>query len=169
MKKPVIFTILCIYILSIVIVGVFGVKLTVHDQVVYQQKIVCRYMISDPDTYNLKYDDPDGTYYVSRNVSGKEIKYVDYKKDLKFSIFYDVYPDNANDKKVNLTLSNENMASIDKVNGIITFNDLEAAGFTKPYAIFVVYLKAVDGSNISTNITVTAKMPSHQTETTIEN
>src|SRR5574344_320928 len=105
MKKPVVFAIVCIYILAIVIVGVFGVKLQVYDQVIYASQVECKYLLLDQDTINLVYDNDTNKYNISRYDSSlnRNVMFLYYKENTKFSIYYDIYPDNTTTKSAKVT------------------------------------------------------------------
>lgn len=89
MKKSVILSILVIYILAIVVVGLWGMKTYFFNPTVYVSEIVLK------DSY-------DGVYKVETNEKEPDVDFIrlDYQKDLKFQLYYEVLPENATDKSV---------------------------------------------------------------------
>lgn len=68
MKKIVIFVIFCLYVISVVIVGLLGAKMTVPDSNIYVATIDC----SSVDGY-VKYDETSSEY-LNEGLSGKIVK-----------------------------------------------------------------------------------------------
>jgi uncharacterized protein YxeA len=162
MKKPVVFAIVCIYILAIVIVGVFGVKLQVYDQVIYASQVECKYLLLDQDTINLVYDNDTNKYNISRYDSSlnRNVMFLYYKENTKFSIYYDIYPDNTTTKSAKVTVSNDTLASVNDENGIVSVNNLtpEFIASGKKWLIFSVHVTATDGSDIDAEVNITFKI-----------
>lgn len=134
MKKSVIVLIGVIYILAIVVVSFFGLKIQTFNETIYTTKI--EYTNSD-----IKIAD-DGSKYVV-------IKYVeDELNPTSYQLEWRVYPDDASRKIVKFTI-NEN-----EKDGYV--NDFGTVIFNKKGAI-IVYITTTDGTNKMDSLTIIAK------------
>ncbi len=89
MKKSVVLAIMVIYVFAIVVVGLWGIKTYFFNPTVYVSEIKL-------------VDSEDGAYKVETTPDQPDVDYirVDYKKDLKFQLYYRVLPDDASNKTV---------------------------------------------------------------------
>ncbi|MEG0977967.1 MAG: hypothetical protein RSE56_01845 [Bacilli bacterium] len=112
MKKPIIFSIIVIFILSVVIVGILGVKMGSGEEIIYVTKITCTNLILGADTIPALPTTVENTFQ----------SVVEYEKNIKFALNYQVAPDNATYKGAAFTSSNENWYTINDF-GIVSFTE----------------------------------------------
>ena len=156
MKKSVIIIIGIIYIASIVAINFFGMKISVYNQKVNVQEIVCLNETNLEKGINVKdYTDMEG------NVLGKSI-IIDYvkpanKNTLQGTILQlevRVFPDNATNKKLIYTSSdNENIEFYTDESG----NQTGMILFYGPTRFFYVTIRSTDYSNVELTLQIRAK------------
>lgn len=112
MKKPIIFILSILFVLSIVITGILGVKMGAGETITYVDKIQCTDLIVGSDSIAAEETDVLNTYKST----------IDYKHDLKFALKYLVLPDNATYKEVKFLSGNEKWFNISKF-GIVSFTE----------------------------------------------
>lgn len=112
MKKSVVLAIFAVYILSIVIVGLLGMKIAVYDEIKYVDSIKL-------------IDSPNGDYTVthgSKNEPDTDFIRLEYKKDLSFRLYYEVSPIDATDTRVAFEFDTEQFSDAIEItsDGIVT-------------------------------------------------
>ena len=132
MKKSVVILIAIIYIASIALVSFFGLQYKIFDEVVSVERIE---ILNEGLRENATW----GKYVIISP---------DSKGEWRYHINYRVYPDNASDARVEFSYDTQNQnVSVDST-GLVTF---KAPGMVK------IQIIAIDGSNISTTLTIIAK------------
>ena len=144
MKKSVLILIGIIYIAAIVVVGFFGMRFTVFEEIVYIEKIEC--------TNKEAVKQPDGSLFIACEFyEGEES--VDVTKQNKVIIGYKTYPDNSTiSGSKAVTLSGDKDSTIAEISDgiIVTF---------KKEGMYTVYLRTTDGSNLEQKIDILAYKP----------
>ena len=144
MKKSVLILIGIIYIAAIVVVGFFGMRFTVFEEIVYIDKLEC--------TNKEAVRQPDGSLQILyQYYEGEES--ADVTKQNKIIIGYKTYPDNSTisgSKAVTLT-GDPNSTVAEITDGIVVT-------FKKP-GVYTVTLRTTDGSNLSQKIKIIAWKP----------
>ncbi len=135
MKKSVILIIVGIYLLSIFVVGYFGMKVAVYDEKIY---------VEDIEIYDVQVD---GKSVEIKEHDGKMYATVPYTENLVVWIFVRTSPDNATDRSYKFFTEDNSSAHIDSVGRLY---------FTRPTAITVT-VKAGDRNKISKSIIIFAK------------
>ncbi len=137
MKKSVILTIVVIYVLSVVAVGLLGMKLAVYDEIKYVSSIS---VVSSPDgDYTVKSkQEYDGTWY--------DLIRVTYTSGLKFQIHYEVEPIDATDKTVEFNFDVGEYADYIEISpsGVVTVKQPPSGRFIYAEG----YVAAQDGSRV---------------------
>lgn len=134
MKKSVILIILGIYLLSIFVVGYFGMKVAVYDQKIY---------VDDIEIYDVQVD---GKSLEIKEMDGKIYVTVPYTENLVVWILVKISPDDATDRKYKFIVEDNSSATVDNVGRLY---------FKKPSAITVT-VKAADRNKISKSIIIFA-------------
>lgn len=119
MKKSVIVLIGIIYIMAIVTVSFFGLKIGEFDSTTY---VTC-------------------VEFTNRNIeklkNGDKIIYVTYSENATFQLEWEVTPDNATHKEVNLIYDNSTKVGSVDDNGLVTINSK---------GVLKITISSVDGS-----------------------
>ena len=134
MKKSVIILIGVIYIMAVVVVSFFGLKIETFNETRYVESIV----ITNED---VKYA-ADGSKYVVINYLSGEDELTTYQLE------WHVYPDDATRKTVDFLY--------DKTKTMATVNEFGTVIFNKKGSI-TVYITSTDGSSKIDSITIFAK------------
>ena len=159
MKKTIVLIILAVYIASIAVVNFFGLQVRIFDGVTYVKSIQC-------DTVTFHGD------------NSKEIKPI-YKGDMPIFVFDFIPPsdpskpytadreslnENPNVIQINYEIMPHNADETgvkfeyDENSGVAVYTELEGGRyyfiFLKPDAALTVTIRATDGSNVSTQITI---------------
>ena len=138
MKKSVIISIIAVYLLSIFVVGYFGMNIAVYDVNVYVTDIEILKVTVDGEECEIK-TNSDGEMYMS----------VDYTEDLVVFIHVKVNPDDATVNNVRFSIEENNtIATIDEEKGYLTFH--------KPGPVTVT-IRATDQNKVVTSIIIRAK------------
>lgn len=136
MKKSVLILIGIIYVASIIIVGFFGMKISVYDQMVYITDIECtneNIRTNADATKTLRHDYIVGGTALENTVI----------------ITYDVYPKNSTLKGADaVTLVYDKDQTVAEINGL-TISFLKRG-------VLTVQLKSLDGSNVIETIKIIA-------------
>lgn len=98
MKKPVILSLIAVYILAIVIVGIMGGAFKIYNPTVYVDKIVCENANSTGATNDERSE--LGDYYIKKEVKINE--------PISIEIKCKVEPADATDTRVNISKYDEN-------------------------------------------------------------
>ena len=130
MKKSVILLIGIIYILAIVVVSFFGLKVETFNETKYVTSIEC---INEG---------------VQLDSQGEKYVVIAYEDQLVYQIEWRVFPDEASNNRVAFVYD-ENKTTA-------TVNDLGRVYFNRKGAIKV-FIMSTDGSNISDTITIIAR------------
>ena len=138
MKKSVILTIVVVYVLAIVAVGLLGIKLAVYDEIIYVDSI--RLVDSEEGAYKVRRDYDMGTGEKGDLISIK------YKPGLSFQLYYEVLPQDSTNKNVTFAFDyGEGDKNKDKI-------EVDASGrvTVKANETFLLpgYLIAQDGSKV---------------------
>lgn len=150
MKKSVLIFIGIIYIVSIVIINFFGMKVSVYNQKIDVERIEC-----------LNKPMADKNILVSQNNTGKTLITIVYDKPANkntmegtmLQLNVRAYPDNATNKKLTYSVSNsENIELFTDENGDQTGLIL----FYGPTKFIDVVIRTTDNSNISLTLKVKA-------------
>lgn len=137
MKKSVILIILGIYLLSIFVVGYFGMKVAVYDQKIYVESI---------EIYDVQVN--GSSIAIKESESGMLYVTVPYSEDLVVWIFVKSYPDNATNKQCKFIIEdNLPYAEIDSVGRLY---------ISQPTAVTVT-VRATDQNKISQSIVIFVK------------
>lgn len=137
MKKSVVMLILVIYVASVAVIGVFGMKSVLYDEKIYIEKITC---------INEEAKDVEETID-GRTVTIQRV-IIDYKEseETTFWIQWRVFPEDASFRRVEFVSGNENVATVDG-QGIVRF--IKKGTVT-------IYINALDGSKIQGIVNITA-------------
>ena len=137
MKKSVVMLILVIYVASVAVIGVFGMKSVLYDEKIYIEKITC---------INAEAKDVEETID-GRTVTIQRV-IIDYKEseETTFWIQWRVFPEDASFRRVEFVSGNENVATVDG-QGIVRF--IKKGTVT-------IYINALDGSKIQGIVNITA-------------
>ncbi len=145
MKKSVILLILVVYIASMCIVGFFGIKLRVYDEVVKVEKIECvtksDSIIKTEGNKDLEFLYNDGIEYYAGYF---------YTEGLSVTLAFSVSPDNATNKNIEFIANTSSQYTL-KDNGdnsvTITFNQK---------ASIILIVRAEDSNNAQTKLRIDA-------------
>lgn len=137
MKKSVVMLILVIYVASVAVIGVFGMKSVLYDEKIYIEKITC---------INKEAKDAEVTID-GRTLTIQKVV-IDYKEseETTFWIQWRVFPEDASFRRVEFVSGNENVATVDG-QGIVRF--IKKGTVT-------IYINALDGSKIQGIVKITA-------------
>lgn len=160
MKKVSIIFTAVLFIISIFFVGIYGNKITADNVSIYVANIECKYILLNEQTINLRYDEIENYYYVYYfDINSQEyLTYMNYDSGLEFSVYYDVYPDNATIKSASLSLSDNEYAEVLE-NNVVKVKDLDQYIIEKNirWINFDVYVNSLDGSNVYSTISILLK------------
>ena len=165
MKKTIVVIILAVYIASIAIVNFFGLEVKIFDGITYVSSIQCD---------SITFLGNNGEKIAPSQFTGKNY-------DIPLFIFDFIPPDPSNPytTEADSITNNPNIIQIDyeilphdapngkdavkfeydEAAGVAVFHDLSTSFiFLKPNKLFTITIKATDGSNVSTQICVMARM-----------
>ncbi len=110
MKKSIIVLISSIYILSILFIGFFGMKMTSYNESIYPTEIKIENVVGA--TYKMQ---ANGMQVITYNFK----EGVDEKQNV-FSIIYHVYPDTTTDRSISYSYDKDNapISKIDDKNNV---------------------------------------------------
>lgn len=139
MKKATLMLIAVVYVASIVVISVLGLKSVVYNRVVPVQKIEC---INEPDE-NVDVAYQDGKKLI-------KVKYID--TNTMIQLYWRVLPDDATNKEVRFVYDrNSSRVHFEKING--KENGLV---FFSGKVILNVRIMAADGSRVYTEVVLWA-------------
>ncbi len=145
MKKSVILLILVVYIASLCIVGFFGIKLRIYDEVVKVEKIEC---VTQSESIIKTEGNPDLAFLFNDGIEYYAGYF--YSEGLSVTLAFSVYPDNATNKNIEFIADASTQYSL-RDNGdnsiTITFNQK---------ASIVLIVRAEDSNNAQTKIRIDA-------------
>lgn len=135
MRKSVVLALIAVYVVSVCVVGYFGLNVRILNPTVYTEKIVISGVLVN-DTFIKADEDADGKYI-----------YLTYAEKMSVKLRYIVYPDNATNKEIIYSYEKSPywMVSTD---GIIVFNENSQG------AALTLKIMPKDGSNVSDKITI---------------
>lgn len=123
MKKSTILIIVAVFLISVFVVGIFGLQNIPYDELVYVEKIIPTTITFDSNEGTIEkkiyYSEDDGGYYYvtipSRN----------YRQGMNIIINYDLNPTDATNKRLGVTVINsaENSKGVLQENGSIKLED----------------------------------------------
>ena len=163
MKKTIVIVILVVYIASIAIVNFFGLEIKVFDGVTYVEDIMC-------DTITVQNQTPV-TLEPAQGLGGKPLFIFDFipasdnapyttedesivKNPNAVQLNYEVFPHLADETGV--TFEFDQAAH----EGTVVFHELSRTFvFLQPNHIITVTVKAIDGSNKSTQVAIMGRLP----------
>ena len=163
MKKTIVVVILVVYIASIAIVNFFGLEIKVFDGVTYVEDILC-------DTITVQNQKPV-TLEPAQGLNGKPLFIFDFipaPEDSPYTtedesivrnpnavqLNYEVFPHLADETGVTYEFDTE------ANDGVIVFHELSRTFvFLEPNRIITVTIKAIDGSNKSTQVAIMGRIP----------
>lgn len=133
MKKSVILAILAIYILSIAVVGFFGMKTSVYNEIKY---------VTDIELIDSK----DGDYKINDVEDGVDYILLPYEDGLRFQLYYEVAPLDASNTAVTFDFDLGEYADYIQISpsGVVTI-------FSGEFDVIVVFgkIRAQDGSRVA--------------------
>ena len=139
MKKATLMLIAVVYVASIVVISVLGLKSVVYNRVVPVQKIEC---INEPDE-NVDVAYQDGKKLI-------KVKYID--TNTMIQLYWRVLPDDATNKEVRFVYDrNSSRVHFEKING--KENGLV---FFSGKVVLNVRIMAADGSRVYTEVVLWA-------------
>ena len=164
MKKTIVVIILAVYIASIAVVNFFGLEIKVFDGITYVTSIQCNTVTLqnetpvelDPETY-LSGDVPLFVFDFTPSADGTE--YTDEDESVLnnpnvLQLNYEVFPHLADDAEVRLDFDEAAME------GFVIYHEASRSFiFLKPNKIFTITIKAMDGSNVSTQVSIMGRLP----------
>ena len=107
MKKSVVLTLIAVYILSICVVGYFGLKVKIFRPTVYSEQVVIK---------SIKNADTGVDYSGSIRTNDKNEKSIRIsnpeKKEMTLIFVIDVYPDNTTNKELNMLFGSPDMCEV---------------------------------------------------------
>lgn len=114
MKKSIVILIGAIYILSIIFIGFFGMKMTSYNETIYPEKIEIE-SVEGATLTKLPDNSALGQYLIRY-----EFKDGASDQENVFSIIYHVYPDTTTDRTVSFTYdkNNSRISQIDERNNV---------------------------------------------------
>lgn len=163
MKKVIVIVILVVYIASIAVVNFFGLEIKVFDGITYVEDIRC-------DSITVQNQNPV-TLEPKQNLDGKLLFIFDFipaPEDKPYTtddesivvnpnavqINYEVFPHLADETGVRLEYDK------DAMEGVVVFHEISHTFvFLQPNRAITVTIKAIDGSNKSTQIVIMGRIP----------
>ena len=163
MKKTIVIILLVVYIASIAVVNFFGLEVKVFDGVTYVQQIQCNNVtVRNENSVTLE---------PKQMLGGKPLFIFDFvpaPEDDPYTsedesilnnpnavqINYEVFPHLANETGVKFEYD------IETNEGVVVFHELSRTFvFLKPNRAITVTIRAIDGSNVSTQIVLMGRVP----------
>lgn len=163
MKKTIVIVILVVYIASIAIVNFFGLEIKVFDGVTYVEDIMC-------DSITVHNQTPV-TLEPAQGLAGKPLFIFDFipapaddpyttedesivQNPNAVQLNYEVFPHLADETGVTFEFDTE------AHEGAVVFHELSHTFvFLEPNHIITVTVKAIDGSNKSTQVAIMGRLP----------
>ncbi len=163
MKKTIVIVILVVYIASIAVVNFFGLEIKVFDGITYVDEIYCESITihnQEPVTLDPK-----------QNLDGKPLFMFDFisaPEDEPYTtddesivqnpnavqINYEVFPHLADETGVIFEYDK------DAMEGVVVFHEISRTFvFLQPNRAITVTIKAIDGSNKSTQVVIMGRIP----------
>ena len=142
MKKSTILIIVAVFLISVFVVGIFGMQNVPYNEIIYVEKIVPTSVTLSNGAESPKIKrDADGSYYVV----------IAYEQNVMVMINYDIVPGNATNRKLDVKITNINSNSKGSVleNGAILLEDKGVVKVTYraqdsasgAYMVFYIYTK----------------------------
>lgn len=141
MKKVVIFLITIFFVVSVVVVGIYGVKMEA-DEIIYIEEIRINNVIFGTDALEVDKLEGKNQYRCSKIL---------FEDTTQFYISYDVLPDNASSHNVVFSLSNEDYVTIDK-KGVVSYKGPYEDN--PHYISYNIMILADDGHSASANLKI---------------
>lgn len=115
MKKSTVLIVIITFVLSVVIVGIFGMQMMSYDTKIYVQRLTPTQLItSTGETAEIR---------KTKNASGEEIEgdyyaRITFKEDIVVNIDYELTPADATDKNVTVTIIDNVSEDVVTLNGM---------------------------------------------------
>lgn len=159
MKKTLVIVILAVYIASIAVVNFFGLEIKVFDGVTYVEGIECKTVTLHNENSIIlepEYYDKNGipVFVFDFIPASEDAPYTEDPESIisnpnAIQINYEVLPHLADETGVKFVYDENSMA------GSVVFHELSRTFvFLKPNRIYTITIKAIDGSNKSTQIKI---------------
>ncbi len=173
MKKSVILIIATVYLASVFIVGLLGIKMGIYNVVVYAQEIVYVPFGRLDEAASTEHD----AVYVKDNVSGKgylnervyktperkaqrecDVAIAEFfTEGLTFELKFQLRPDNVTKKNLEYQYDKNSVVSENPEKGFVEFSvnsDGNAVVAFKSNGTFILTVRPADGSNISLKVKI---------------
>ena len=163
MKKTIVIVILVVFIASIAVVNFFGLEIKQFDGITYVEEILCESItVQNQNSVTLE---------PKQNIGGKPVFIFDFvtapegdpyttedesivRNPNAVQINYEVFPHLADETGVRFEYDEEAME------GVVVFHELSRTFvFLQPNRAITVTIKAIDGSNKSTQIVIMGRIP----------
>ena len=163
MKKTIVVIILAVYIASIAIVNLFGLEIGVFDGVTYVSQIQVDTVTFHGDNSKVLW----ATQYAGKdgNIPVFEFNFIPADENNPYTL--DNLTDNPNIVEINyevmphLADAQEVKFEYDEEAGVAVFHELSGSFiFLKPDVALTITIRAIDGSNISTQIRIKGRTTS---------
>jgi len=163
MKKTIVIVILVVYIASIAVVNFFGLEIKVFDGITYVDNIQCNSITvqnQDPVTLEAKQNLGGKPLFIFEFIPASEDEpYTTEDESIIYNpnavhINYEVFPHLADETGVQFEYDKQ------AAEGVVVFHELSRTFvFLQPNQIVTVTIKAIDGSNKSTQIAIMGRIP----------
>ena len=162
MKKTIIVIILAVYVASIAVVNFFGLEIKIFDGVTYVESIQCDTVtVQNETSVELTPERYMGTVplFVFDFLPSSGEEYTEEDESILtnpnvIQLNYEVFPHLADDAEVRFEFDSETNK------GIAVYHELSRSFIVlKPNVIFTVTIKAMDGSNKSTQVSIMGRLP----------
>lgn len=135
MRKSVVLALVAVYVVSVCVVGYFGLNVRILNPTVYTEQIVISGVLVN-DTFIKADEDADGKYI-----------YLTYADKMSVKLRYTVYPDNTTNKDVIYSYEKSPYWTVSS-DGIIIFNENSQG------TALTLKIMPKDGSNVWDKITI---------------
>lgn len=142
MKKSTIFLLVLVYIVSFIIVGLFGIQVRAHDQIIYVDSITLRAV----DEVNVH------TIYDEENKIYKFWTYYPENENRKVQFVTEVLPANATNRDVQVILDSPNVREVKVENDFIDIYLNEGGIGTIDFSVV-----STDGNNLTIDAKLTIR------------
>ena len=157
MKKTIVVIILAVYIASIAIVNLFGLEVRIFDGITYVSSIQCDTVIFHGDNSKVLYP----TQYAGKDGNLPVFEFAFIAADENNPYTLDNLNDNPNIIQINyevmphLADAQEVKFEYDAEAGVAVYHELSGSFiFLKPDVSLTITIRAIDGSNVSTQIRI---------------
>ena len=118
MKKSTILIITAVFLISVFVVGIFGLQNVPYEEIVYVEKIIPVSITLPKGDVNVTYNEYYGSYLATIPKSY-------YENGMTLYVNYEITPNDATNKTLNVTINNlnDNSNSVLQKNGAIKMED----------------------------------------------